>query len=57
MILKTVNIRWLGQQNYVSCWDRMRQFTQSRTASTPDELWLVEHDPVYTQGQNGKPKV
>jgi lipoyl(octanoyl) transferase len=34
----------------------MQQFTDSRNADTPDELWLVEHPPVYTQGLNGKPE-
>ena len=32
----------------------MREFTDQRTASTPDEIWLCEHEPVFTQGQNGK---
>lgn len=47
-------IRWLGLQDYRSCWQAMRQFTDSRDAITPDEVWLVEHHPVFTQGQNGK---
>lgn len=34
----------------------MQEFTATRTASTTDELWLVEHPPVYTQGMNGKPE-
>jgi lipoyl(octanoyl) transferase len=34
----------------------MKQFTSSRTLDTPDELWLLEHNPVYTQGQAGKPE-
>lgn len=34
--------------------DAMRSFTSARTAATPDELWLTEHSPVYTQGQAGK---
>ena len=34
----------------------MQEFTNNRTATTPDEIWLVEHLPVYTQGQAGKPE-
>src|SRR5436189_167867 len=32
----------------------MREFTERRSADTPDEIWLCEHPPVYTQGQAGK---
>ena len=34
----------------------MKDFTAARTAATPDEIWLVQHPPVYTQGQAGKPE-
>ena len=34
----------------------MQEFTNNRTATTPDDIWLVEHFPVYTQGQAGKPE-
>jgi lipoyl(octanoyl) transferase len=34
----------------------MQEFTNNRTTTTPDEIWLVEHLPVYTQGQAGKPE-
>ena len=44
----------LGRQPYLPTVDAMRQFTEQRTSDTPDELWLVEHDPVYTQGLAGK---
>ena len=47
-------IRQLGSQTYLPIWERMQTFTDERTATTPDEIWLVEHDPVYTQGQAGK---
>jgi lipoyl(octanoyl) transferase len=47
-------IRTLGRQPYASTVDAMRAFTEARTADTPDALWLVEHDPVYTQGLAGK---
>ncbi|MBV9575113.1 MAG: lipoyl(octanoyl) transferase LipB [Gammaproteobacteria bacterium] len=56
MITNKVNIRWLGQQDYMNCWQKMQQFTHTRTNETLDELWLLEHGPVYTQGQNGKPE-
>lgn len=49
-------VRWLGMQAYQPCWDAMRAFTQSRDAATLDEIWLLEHPPVFTQGQNGKPE-
>lgn len=47
-------IRKLGLQDYEKVWKDMQKFTQERDESTPDELWLVEHPPVYTQGQAGK---
>jgi lipoyl(octanoyl) transferase len=49
-----MRIRTLGRQPYAPTVDAMRAFTDARTADTPDELWLVEHDPVYTQGLAGK---
>jgi lipoyl(octanoyl) transferase len=47
-------LRNLGLQTYQPVWEAMQVFTQQRTDSTPDELWIVEHPPVYTQGLNGK---
>jgi lipoyl(octanoyl) transferase len=47
-------IRHLGQQDYQTTWQRMREFTDSRTENTNDELWLLEHPPVFTMGQAGK---
>jgi hypothetical protein len=44
----------LGRRDYASVWHAMRAFTDARGADTPDELWLVEHDPVFTLGQAGK---
>jgi lipoyl(octanoyl) transferase len=52
----SVSIRWLGRQDYLTCWQAMQDFTHVRTAETPDEIWLLEHSPVFTQGQNGKPE-
>lgn len=48
-------VRWLGvNQPYLDTWAAMKQFTQTRDEHTPDEIWLLEHAPVFTQGQNGK---
>lgn len=47
-------VRWYKQQEYKTVWQAMRTFTDNRTAQTPDEIWLLEHEPVFTQGQNGK---
>jgi lipoyl(octanoyl) transferase len=44
----------LGRQDYQTCWQAMTEFTNQRTPDTPDQLWLVEHPPVFTQGQAGK---
>ncbi|MFC0716607.1 lipoyl(octanoyl) transferase LipB [Luteimonas padinae] len=41
---------------YGPVWRAMQDFTDARTPETPDELWLVEHDPVFTLGQAGKPE-
>jgi len=43
-----------GLQDYTHCWQAMRHFTDQRTDDTLDEIWLLEHSPVFTQGQNGK---
>ena len=42
--------------DYMPVWDAMREFTAARTPATPDELWLLPHAPVFTQGQAGKPE-
>ncbi len=47
-------VRDLGRQTYVPVWRAMQGFTDARTADTLDEIWLVEHDPVFTLGQAGK---
>ncbi|PIP78241.1 MAG: octanoyltransferase, partial [Gammaproteobacteria bacterium CG22_combo_CG10-13_8_21_14_all_40_8] len=46
--------RYLGRQSYIPVWEAMKYFTDQRNAETPDEIWWVEHDPVFTQGQAGK---
>lgn len=42
--------------DYLPVWDAMRRFTEFRTPQTPDEIWLLSHKPVFTQGQAGKPE-
>lgn len=49
-------VRHLGRQPYEPVWAAMKEFTDSRNEDTPDELWLVEHDPVFTQGLAGRPE-
>jgi lipoyl(octanoyl) transferase len=49
-----LHIRDLGCQDYEPVWHEMQAFTANRDDSTDDELWIVEHPPVYTQGLNGK---
>lgn len=56
MIASTVITRFLGVQDYQTCWQAMRQFTDQRNEKTCDEIWLLEHNPVFTQGQNGNPE-
>ncbi len=48
--------RHLGRVEYEPTWHAMQDFTARRGADTPDELWLLEHPPVYTQGQAGRPE-
>lgn len=47
-------VRRLGLVEYEPVWRAMQSFTNQRDANTPDELWLVEHPPVFTQGQAGR---
>lgn len=49
-------IRDLGTKGYTDVWQAMKAFTLERTKETPDELWVVMHPPVFTQGQAGKPE-
>jgi lipoyl(octanoyl) transferase len=48
-------LRWRGLEPYETSFDAMRAFTDARTDDTPDEIWLVEHPPVFTLGQAGDP--
>jgi len=49
-----VRIRERGIQPYQAIWDEMKQFTTTRSKDTEDEIWMLEHNAVYTQGQAGK---
>lgn len=51
-----LSIHWLGRQDYKKTWEAMQAFTANRDETTVDEVWLLEHEPVFTQGQNGKPE-
>jgi lipoyl(octanoyl) transferase len=44
--------QWLGRVAYEPTWRAMQRFTEQRDAATPDEIWLLEHDPVFTLGMN-----
>jgi lipoyl(octanoyl) transferase len=48
-------LRWRGSELYEARFEAMRAFTDARTVDTPDEIWLVEHPPVFTLGQAGDP--
>ena len=47
-------VKHLGRQDYEPIWRAMHDFTDTRTEDTSDQVWLVEHNPVFTQGQAGK---
>jgi len=49
-----MQVKVLGQVDYLPTYQAMREFTETRTEATPDELWLCEHPPVFTQGLAGK---
>ena len=48
--MSEIFVRKLGIEEYSRTWREMRSFTQKRSADTPDEIWLVQHSPVFTQG-------
>ena len=50
-LVEDIAVKRLGRAEYLPTWQAMREFTRGRNDSTPDELWLVEHPPVYTVGQ------
>jgi lipoyl(octanoyl) transferase len=47
-----IDVRWLGRVDYEPTWREMQRITDTRDASTPDEIWLLEHPPVFTLGLN-----
>jgi len=49
-----IQIKHLGLRDYGEVWNEMKSFTASRAETTPDELWIVEHSPVFTLGLAGK---
>jgi lipoyl(octanoyl) transferase len=50
-LVEDIVVKRLGRVEYSPTWEAMRVFTKARDQSTPDELWLLEHPPVYTVGQ------
>ncbi|OOF71035.1 lipoyl(octanoyl) transferase LipB [Rodentibacter caecimuris] len=52
----TLIVRRLGEQDYLQTFQKMQDFTNLRDTSTLDEIWLVQHPSVFTQGQAGKPE-
>ena len=50
----SILVRHLGTVDYRDSWKKMQDFTNSRQSDTPDELWFLQHFPVYTLGKNGK---
>jgi lipoyl(octanoyl) transferase len=51
-----LQVRWLGCRPYETTWKQMRAYTDARGPHTPDQLWLLEHPPVFTLGQAGRPE-
>lgn len=50
---REIAVRSLGRVDYATTWRAMRDFTAARSSTTSDELWLLEHPPVYTMGLKG----
>ncbi|MGF1644309.1 MAG: lipoyl(octanoyl) transferase LipB [Thiotrichales bacterium] len=51
-----VSVVTLGRRDYIEVWQAMQMFTDGRTPTSPDQLWVVEHDPVFTLGQASRPE-
>lgn len=49
-------VRHLGEVDYLETWQKMQDFTNARNKDTYDELWFLQHPPVYTLGKNAKPE-
>jgi|SRR6185295_5792143 len=56
MTENSVIVNFLGKKDYAITWQAMQEFTHQRHAETIDEIWILEHPPIFTQGQNGKPE-
>ena len=54
--LPVFTVKHLGLCDYTAVWRRMQGFTERRSADTEDEIWLLEHRPVFTLGMNAKPE-
>ena len=52
----SIKIKRLGMVGYLDTWQAMKDFTNGRSAITQDEIWLLQHPPIYTQGLAGKPE-
>ncbi|MBX9913016.1 MAG: lipoyl(octanoyl) transferase LipB [Pseudomonadaceae bacterium] len=53
---RVLAVRELGLQAYLPVWQAMQDFTNNRTPESTDQLWLLQHQAVFTQGQAGKPE-
>jgi len=51
-----IKVRSKGLQDYLITWEEMKSFTENRNSDTPDELWTLEHNSIFTQGLSGKPE-
>jgi len=51
-----IKVRSKGLQDYLKTWEEMKSFTENRDSNTLDELWILEHNSVFTQGLSGKSK-
>jgi len=49
-----IEIRYLGLSDYQETWDAMKAYTHTRNAKSPDQFWITEHSPIFTQGLNGR---
>jgi lipoyl(octanoyl) transferase len=55
-VTPSATLHWLGRAEYESTWRAMQRFTDERTVATADQIWFLEHPPVFTLGMNGKPE-
>ena len=54
LLRNLMQVKNLGRSDYRETWEAMKDFTHRRDPETPDELWITEHAPVFTQGLNGR---